>query len=474
MAFKDVQNPTFVVVKKHSSIALRDALIAALIMLCVSALTGYVVYRSAAEGLKNEVQGYLLSLAKTASEMTDGDLHQQITQPEEKYSPLYEKTRAPYFKILKANPNIAFIYTVIQKEDKILFILDSKIIKAGEKDDTSAVMEEYADATDTMKQALAQKRPMVEDEAYSDEWGTFLSAYAPIYNSNHEFIGIVGADIRLTDYLERLSKIKRALFIGITIAFVFSCLIGFGVWWIRRAALNAQATNKYQQQQMLQMEQFQIQEQQLQREDAEKQRQNLLQKMANDLESSVKGVVERITRSCELMQSDAQSVTHIALDTKERALHVASASNDAAEISSAVSAAAEELSASIREISSQTLKSSQISVDASIAAESAKQTIQSLAEKSDKVSNIIGVITKIANQINLLALNATIEAARAGDAGRGFSVVANEVKNLANQVSAATSEITPQIKDMQASTHISVNSVFEILSCAPFSNQYPG
>jgi methyl-accepting chemotaxis protein len=129
-----------------------------------------------------------------------------------------------------------------------------------------------------------------------------------------------------------------------------------------------------------------------------------------------------------------------------------------------VAAATEELSMSVDEIGRQVHESSRIAASAVKQANLTDERIGELSRAAQDIGDVVKLITAIAEQTNLLALNATIEAARAGEAGRGFAVVASEVKSLASQTAKATDEISSHILGMQSATRESVAAIKEISS----------
>ncbi len=154
--------------------------------------------------------------------------------------------------------------------------------------------------------------------------------------------------------------------------------------------------------------------------------------------------------------ADIENISREVTDTTRQAASTVEATAQTSNGVNAVAAGAEELSASVEEISRQVNAALDISRDAVSEGERTKAVVAGLTEAAQRIGHVIDLINQIASQTNLLALNATIEAARAGEAGRGFSVVASEVKSLAGQTAQATGEIATQVAAVQSCTEATV------------------
>ena len=203
-------------------------------------------------------------------------------------------------------------------------------------------------------------------------------------------------------------------------------------------------------------------DQERQKAAAEAEKRRTMNKLADEFENGVSGVVNGVSAAATELQSAAQSLSATADQTNHQASAVANAAELASENVQTVAAATEELASSVGEISRQIGESSRIAGVAVEEANRTNNTVASLSEAAQKIGEVVGLINDIASQTNLLALNATIEAARAGEAGKGFAVVAGEVKNLANQTAKATEEIAGQISRIQQETAVTVADIGDI------------
>jgi methyl-accepting chemotaxis protein len=192
---------------------------------------------------------------------------------------------------------------------------------------------------------------------------------------------------------------------------------------------------------------------------AEEQRKAGMRQMADGFEAAVGGIIGMVSSSATELQATAQTMTATATETASQSTTVAAAAEEAATNVNTVAAAAEELGSSVQEISRQVAGSAELAQRAVHEADQTVSMVQELNVAVSRIGDVVALISGIAGQTNLLALNATIEAARAGAAGKGFAVVASEVKALAEQTAKATSEISGQIAQIQASTGHAVKSI---------------
>jgi len=181
-----------------------------------------------------------------------------------------------------------------------------------------------------------------------------------------------------------------------------------------------------------------------------------------DFDNVIKLVLNTVSSASAQMEASAQSMQAAAEETNVQSTAVAAASEQASTNVQTVAAATEELSQSIAEISRQVSDSTAVVARAVQEADHTKTMVRGLDEAAERIGKVVAMITAIAEQTNLLALNATIEAARAGEAGKGFAVVASEVKTLASQTAKATEEIGNQIAGIQSATKSSVEAIERI------------
>jgi methyl-accepting chemotaxis protein len=168
------------------------------------------------------------------------------------------------------------------------------------------------------------------------------------------------------------------------------------------------------------------------------------------------------TESVKAMRTMASALLGVSGQTSQNAARGAETSLGATASVEMAAAAAVQVSASISEISRRLVRTTDLVRKAAAETQHANDQIASLADAAQKIGDVVSLIGDIAGQTNLLALNATIEAARAGEAGRGFTVVASEVKSLAAQTAKATENVGAQITSVQQSTASAVAAIARI------------
>ena len=215
---------------------LRDALYAALITFATSVIGLSIIYFQARDAQLDAVRSELLQLATTGAAQVDGDLHATLISPDQEGSPEHERALDPLVKLHRASRDVLYVYTAIQRDGKIYWILDSARHYRVPGNDVPAdpIMTPYTGKDPDLLKAFREKTAQADSEPFFEGDQTYLSAYAPILDSKGQFVGLFCVDMVLNDLDHRMASLKRAGLIALLVVLVLSGVAGYVALRIRQ------------------------------------------------------------------------------------------------------------------------------------------------------------------------------------------------------------------------------------------------
>lgn len=232
------QNLSLDKLEKTRSMPVLEGIAIGLMMLLSIGASATYLYFQAVDAVKAEIKEGIQRSTASVAAMINGDEHQKFNDKSQKFDPEYLNYVAPLERARQASKYVPYIYTNILKDDKVYFIVNPSpqldLNNDGFPDDAPDLMDSYDAPSQSLLTALTEQKEMVDSEPYTDQWGTFISAYTPIYNSHGDFVGTLGMDLDFSGFEKRLMPTKNAFKTAAITGVVMAILVGVTVWFNRR------------------------------------------------------------------------------------------------------------------------------------------------------------------------------------------------------------------------------------------------
>ncbi|XVJ59279.1 MAG: response regulator [Tepidisphaera sp.] len=213
--------------------AARNATAFAVTLMLVAWASIAMVHRLSMQAYRSQVNDRIIAIADAAASQVDTRLHDGLTDPSQQESAEFERVASPLRRILNATPGVQFIYTFRITNEEVRFVVDCT--PAGDNDgdgvdDQAKLGEVYEDVDEAMIKAFKTGEPAVSEEPHRDQWGVFVSGFAPVRRDDGTIACFVGVDVTAEEFEAQIAKMSRTAVLAGIPAGLISLLAGLLIW----------------------------------------------------------------------------------------------------------------------------------------------------------------------------------------------------------------------------------------------------